>query len=215
MHLICIYYDVCRIYLNFNLVKRQQLSNWAKRPLTEAQVKYAACDALVLLRLFDAMSCEVEDLYSKPVDIESLKVDIELPVYVHIPDYIKQEDREVKARARVAGLLPAGTINNANAAQDECNSNSLSIEDINAISEGIEGEITSDAIFDYSTCTSTSTSTSGSGGGGGGKSVNSKNSKRERSVSIGEFKRLTATKTKSISQREIIWIPHHRKLTEM
>ena len=174
-------------------------------------MKYAACDALVLLRLFDAMSCEVEDLYSKPVDIESLKVDVELPVYVHIPDYRKQEDREEKARARVAGLLPAGTISNANVAKDECNSNSLSIEDIKPISEGIEGEITSNIISDYST----STSSSNGGGGGGDRSVNSKNSKRERSVSIGEFKRLTATKTKSISQREIIWTPHHRKLTEM
>ena len=60
-----------------------------------------------------------------------LRTPYQLPVYVHIPDYIKQEDREVKARARVAGLLPAGTISNANAAQDECNSNNLSIKDIN------------------------------------------------------------------------------------
>ncbi|KAJ1429857.1 ribonuclease H-like domain-containing protein, partial [Ochromonadaceae sp. CCMP2298] len=42
-------------HLHSKLSKGQQMSNWAKRPLNEAQLHYAACDALVLLRLFDAM----------------------------------------------------------------------------------------------------------------------------------------------------------------
>ena len=49
-------------YLNFNLVKTQQLSNWGTRPLTTNQIHYAACDALVLLRLFDSLSCEAEEV---------------------------------------------------------------------------------------------------------------------------------------------------------
>ena len=49
-----------KTFLNFNLVKTQQLSDWGKRPLTTKQLHYAACDALVLLRLYDAMICEVE-----------------------------------------------------------------------------------------------------------------------------------------------------------
>jgi ribonuclease D len=47
-------------HLHLNLVKTEQLSDWAHRPLTSSQIHYAACDALVLLRLFDAMTCEIE-----------------------------------------------------------------------------------------------------------------------------------------------------------
>lgn len=45
-------------FLHSDLIKTQQCSDWARRPLTDAQFNYAARDALVLLRLFDAMSCE-------------------------------------------------------------------------------------------------------------------------------------------------------------
>ncbi len=48
-------------YLNCNLVKTQQTSDWGQRPLTSQQIHYAACDALVLIRLYDAMLCEMED----------------------------------------------------------------------------------------------------------------------------------------------------------
>ena len=52
-----------KIYLNFNLIKSQQCSSWEKRPLTSSQLHYAACDALVLLRIYDAMCCESMDLF--------------------------------------------------------------------------------------------------------------------------------------------------------
>ncbi|KAJ1431835.1 ribonuclease H-like domain-containing protein, partial [Ochromonadaceae sp. CCMP2298] len=42
-------------YMHYTLRKDQQMSNWGHRPLNHAQRQYAACDALVLLRLFDAM----------------------------------------------------------------------------------------------------------------------------------------------------------------
>lgn len=48
-------------YLHFDLDKSCQMSNWALRPLTFKQVHYAACDSLVLLRLFDVMTCEAEE----------------------------------------------------------------------------------------------------------------------------------------------------------
>eukprot|EP01039_Chlorochromonas_danica_P008360 gene8357-9214_t len=54
--------NMVKQYLHFDLSKRQQLSNWGKRPLTWAQQHYAACDALVLLRLYDAMTCEAEEI---------------------------------------------------------------------------------------------------------------------------------------------------------
>jgi hypothetical protein len=43
-------------YLQHDLAKTMQCSDWAKRPLSSAQMNYALKDALVLLRLFDAMS---------------------------------------------------------------------------------------------------------------------------------------------------------------
>ena len=48
-------------YLNMHLMKTEQCSNWHIRPLTASQINYAACDALVLLRLYDIMSCEAAE----------------------------------------------------------------------------------------------------------------------------------------------------------
>lgn len=47
--------SVVRRWLPCYLDKAQQKSDWARRPLTEAQVAYAAADAAVLLPLLDAM----------------------------------------------------------------------------------------------------------------------------------------------------------------
>lgn len=57
--------NLVKQYLHFNLVKRQQMSDWSRRPLTSAQLHYAACDALVLLRLYDAMVCEAEEMHGE------------------------------------------------------------------------------------------------------------------------------------------------------
>ena len=46
---------VCASWLRAQLDKAEQCSDWDRRPLTEAQVAYAALDAAVLLRLRDAM----------------------------------------------------------------------------------------------------------------------------------------------------------------
>jgi hypothetical protein len=54
--------NLVKMYLHLNLVKTQQMSNWELRPLKPNQIHYAACDALVLLRLLDAMSCELEEI---------------------------------------------------------------------------------------------------------------------------------------------------------
>lgn len=45
-------------HLHKNLLKSKKLtlSNWERRPLSHDQVNYAACDALVLLRLFDRLT---------------------------------------------------------------------------------------------------------------------------------------------------------------
>ncbi|KAL9543743.1 hypothetical protein MBANPS3_007968 [Mucor bainieri] len=43
---------VVQSFLNVSLNKRQQLSNWEKRPLTEEQLVYGACDACCLLDVY-------------------------------------------------------------------------------------------------------------------------------------------------------------------
>ncbi|GAN04453.1 hypothetical protein MAM1_0064d03913 [Mucor ambiguus] len=43
---------VVNSFLNVSLNKRQQLSNWEKRPLTEEQIIYGACDACCLLDVY-------------------------------------------------------------------------------------------------------------------------------------------------------------------
>jgi hypothetical protein len=58
-----------RHYLNSNLIKAEQCSSWGYRPLTKSQLNYAACDALVLLRLYDALSYELDDLFGTEINI--------------------------------------------------------------------------------------------------------------------------------------------------
>lgn len=43
---------VVNTFLNVSLNKRQQLSNWEKRPLTQEQITYGACDACCLLDVY-------------------------------------------------------------------------------------------------------------------------------------------------------------------
>ena len=60
-----------KLHLNCNLVKKEQMSDWNRRPLSPSQLHYAACDALVLLRLYDAMLCQVEET-RKEFDVSTL-----------------------------------------------------------------------------------------------------------------------------------------------
>ena len=50
--------NLTKKFLHCDLKKNIQCSDWGRRPLTSDQIKYAACDSLVLLRLFDAMTSE-------------------------------------------------------------------------------------------------------------------------------------------------------------
>jgi ribonuclease D len=52
-----------KMFLHLNLIKSQTCSDWEIRPLSESQLHYCACDALVLLRLYDAMTFEAMDLF--------------------------------------------------------------------------------------------------------------------------------------------------------
>eukprot|EP01032_Pedospumella_encystans_P008646 gene8646-10239_t len=67
--------NLVKEFLHLNLSKSQQMSNWAKRPLTSSQLHYAACDALVLLRLYDAIYCEIEDKLSAAGDSSAAESD--------------------------------------------------------------------------------------------------------------------------------------------
>ncbi|KAL3668607.1 hypothetical protein V7S43_005910 [Phytophthora oleae] len=47
-------------YLHRRLAKTQQMSNWARRPLTPSQLHYAAADALVLIHLYDELLTRIQ-----------------------------------------------------------------------------------------------------------------------------------------------------------
>jgi ribonuclease D len=42
-------------FLGVGLNKRQQLSNWEMRPLSDKQITYGACDAIVLLDIYNKL----------------------------------------------------------------------------------------------------------------------------------------------------------------
>ena len=44
------------MFLNKNLNKIDQLSNWRKRPLNINQIKYSALDAYILILLYNKMT---------------------------------------------------------------------------------------------------------------------------------------------------------------
>ncbi|GMI04800.1 hypothetical protein TrRE_jg8009, partial [Triparma retinervis] len=50
-----------QVELNVRLNKGQQMSLWDRRPLTSAQVEYAAVDAAVCVRLFESMRRKIDD----------------------------------------------------------------------------------------------------------------------------------------------------------
>lgn len=67
--------NIVKEFLHLNLLKTEQMSNWAKRPLTNQQLHYAACDALVLLRLYDAIYCEIGDKLNNECDQSATESD--------------------------------------------------------------------------------------------------------------------------------------------
>jgi hypothetical protein len=57
---------LCLRYLHCDLDKRQQCSNWGTRPLSDAQLTYAAADALVCLRIYDVLVANAKDVANGP-----------------------------------------------------------------------------------------------------------------------------------------------------
>ena len=49
-------------FLDAKLSKRMQCSDWSHRPLHSAQLEYAICDSVVLLRLYDVIIGDINDM---------------------------------------------------------------------------------------------------------------------------------------------------------
>ncbi|RMG43433.1 MAG: hypothetical protein D6719_03780 [Candidatus Dadabacteria bacterium] len=74
----------CKALLGVEISKTEQTSNWSKRPLSDQQIKYAALDAEIAIKLY----WELEDLQEK-IDVdESLSV----------PELMRELRETVKAR---------------------------------------------------------------------------------------------------------------------
>ncbi|KAJ0412924.1 hypothetical protein ATCC90586_002554 [Pythium insidiosum] len=71
------------LYLGKRLTKTQQMSNWNRRPLTSSQLHYAACDALVLIHLYDVLLERLLKSTKPEFSIDSISN--VLDVHVEIP----------------------------------------------------------------------------------------------------------------------------------
>ena len=60
---------VCRRELDKVLDKTQQVSDWTRRPLTDAQVAYAALDVEVLVQLYELFSRIQPELGFSPTEV--------------------------------------------------------------------------------------------------------------------------------------------------
>ena len=96
--------NLVKMYLHLNLIKTQQLSNWGLRPLNDNQLHYAACDALVLLRLVDAMNCELEERLAEqcvPDSAEPKKFSLkDIAIAIDVSQVSGKELVKVKAPSR-------------------------------------------------------------------------------------------------------------------
>lgn len=99
--------NIVKQYLHFNLVKKQQLSDWSRRPLTPKQVHYAACDALVLLRLYDAMVCEAEEKAAETGTIFGLQSCME--TFCHFGDLASTDGSESCESSQAGGAMSSGS----------------------------------------------------------------------------------------------------------
>ncbi|RYH20715.1 hypothetical protein EON65_22675 [archaeon] len=86
-------------YLHFQLVKGQQMSDWSRRPLGKAQIQYAACDALVLLRLYDAMVCEAEEKALKQTSEFNVRDHLEVFDHLAVSNSAKKKLKKIAAFA--------------------------------------------------------------------------------------------------------------------
>lgn len=102
-----------RHYLHSNLIKAHQCSSWGSRPLTSGQLNYAACDALVLLRLYDAMCFEIQDVFLE-CDLQECMVTIDLTKSCDSPT--KKSFREIANSP--SSLSPSLTISSASQEED-------------------------------------------------------------------------------------------------
>ena len=84
-------------FLHYDLIKTQQCSDWARRPLSSSQIDYAAGDALILLRLFDAMTYEAAD-----------RGNFDLPLL------LRRFQHNVKPKRSIKPLLIVATTQSAN-----------------------------------------------------------------------------------------------------
>ena len=103
-------------YLNMRLMKTEQCSNWHMRPLSTSQINYAACDALVLLRLYDIMSCEaaekVSDTDTKTnFDVLTLSIDYNYDhVYITSNGSQKRKLSERRVLSNSEDMTPVTTM---------------------------------------------------------------------------------------------------------
>lgn len=109
----------CRFILNISISKEEQRSNWARRPLSQNQIEYAASDAEVTVKLYEALiaiekaafvdpAAGVKDLMQELTETVRTRMELMRPFAMRVAELQAREDalREAMRKRLSAGEPP-------------------------------------------------------------------------------------------------------------
>jgi len=128
------------IYINKHLCKPKKISmsNWEQRPLTNKQIEYAACDAYVMLELFDnlicgntsigtstgcGICCYLDSVTGQKIDLINSLNSIELQLEVSLDRGQNDNDKNTKNNNNTNNATNKNTKNTNNANKNNNKSN--------------------------------------------------------------------------------------------
>ncbi|MBN8549307.1 MAG: hypothetical protein J0M12_08340, partial [Deltaproteobacteria bacterium] len=98
----------CKYILGLSISKQEQRSNWAQRPLSASQIQYAALDAEVTVKLYQALrAIEAVETIDPDLSIEGLMRELTKAVEERLALMAPIADRVAKLNAREAALRSA------------------------------------------------------------------------------------------------------------
>ncbi|CAM9308263.1 unnamed protein product [Chrysoparadoxa australica] len=96
------------LHLEERMSKKQQVSNWARRPLSEAQLNYAGSDVTVLMRLYDHMVKQISGKRKK-FEVGSVFEDLDTMLLLE-QARVRREQKERRREAAAAAGAPTKAV---------------------------------------------------------------------------------------------------------